>query len=365
NGIPRIMVVEDEGIIAQDIKNCLEGLGYSVPEVVFTGREAIQRAEELRPDLVLMDIVLKGEIDGIETASEIRRKYNIPIVYLTAYEDDKTLRRAKLTEPLVYILKPFEERYLRSSIEMALYKHKMETQLKQNERWLSTVLKSVGEAVIVTDDNARVQYMNPTAENLTGWKLFEITGKDIEDVFILIDEKTKEPVENPVKKVLSENIIIGRNNHTILISRDASELFIDYSASPMKDDKGRITGVVFIIQDISDRKRAELGLKESESKFRNLFDHATDAIFVQSLNGRIISVNNQASVLLGYTKEELCRLKFSDLINENITDNTFLIYSALKEKGSYIFESQYRSKGGSFIDVEISMQLIKLLDENV
>ena len=97
NGTPRIMVVEDEGIIAQDIKNCLEGLGYIVPDVVFTGKEAILRAEELRPDLVLMDIVLKGDIDGIETAAEIRKRYNIPIVYLTAYEEDRTVNRAKIT----------------------------------------------------------------------------------------------------------------------------------------------------------------------------------------------------------------------------------------------------------------------------
>jgi PAS domain S-box-containing protein len=359
------MVVEDEGIIAQDIKNCLEGLGYNVPDVVFTGREAIQRAEELRPDLVLMDIVLKGDIDGIETASEIRKKYNIPIVYLTAYEDDKTLKRAKLTEPLGYILKPFEERYLRSSIEMALYKHQMETRLKQNERWLSTVLRSVGEAVVVTDENGLVQYTNPTAEQLTGWSLSEIQGKDIEDVFVLIDEITRVPVKNPVKRVLAENRVIGRTNHTILLSREAKEIYIDFSASPMKDDKGRVTGVVFIIQNITDRKKAELAIKESESKFRNLFDHATDAIFVQSLNGRILSVNNQACNLLGYSKEELYNLKFSDLINENITDNTFLIFSALREKGSYVFETQYRTKYGLFVDVEISMQLIKLLDENV
>jgi len=359
------MVVEDEGIIAQDIKNCLEGLGYNVPDVVFTGKEAILRAEQLQPDLVLMDIVLKGDIDGIETASEIRKKYNIPIVYLTAYEDDKTLKRAKMTEPLGYILKPFEERYLRSSIEMALYKHQMETRLKQNERWLTTVLRSVGEAVIVTDDKGIVQFVNPTAELLTGWKLDEIKDRDIEDVIILVDEITKQPVENPVKNVIDENIVISRSNHTILLSRDAKEIYIDFSASPMKDDKGNTTGAVFIIQDITDRKKAEIALRESETKFRNLFDNATDSIFVQALNGRIISVNNQACRMLGYSKDELYRLKFSDLINENITDNTFLIYSALKEKGSYVFETQYRRKDGTFTDVEISMQLIKLLDENV
>ncbi len=365
NGTPRIMVVEDEGIIAQDIKNCLEGLGYLVPDVVFTGREAIARAEELRPDLVLMDIVLKGDIDGIETAAEIRRLYNIPIVYLTAYEDDRTLKRAKLTEPLGYILKPFEERYLRSSIEMALYKHQMETKLKENERWLNAILKSVGDAVIVTDEYGFIKFLNPVAEALTGWTMQEASGKRIYELLKLIDEDTREPMKNPIERVLAENIVIGRSNHTILIGRNGREISIDHSSSPLRDDKGRLTGAVIIIQDITERKISENALRESETKFRNLFDFATDAIFVQSLNGRIISVNNQACNLLGYTKEELGKMKFSELINENIIDNTFMIYSSLKEKGNYQFETQYKKKDGAYVDVEISMRLIKLLEEEV
>jgi PAS domain S-box-containing protein len=359
------MVVEDEGIIAQDIKNCLEGLGYIVPDVVFTGKEAILRAEELRPDLVLMDIVLKGEIDGIETAAEIRKKYNIPIVYLTAYEDDKTLKRAKLTEPLGYILKPFEERYLRSSIEMALYKHQMETKLKENERWLSAILKSVGDAVIVSDEYGFIKFLNPVAEALTGWTLPEVTGRRVTDLLRLLDEETREPIKNPIERVLSENIVIGRSNHTILIARDGREISIDHSSSPLRDDKGRITGAVLIIQDITERKISETALRESENKFRNLFDFATDAIFVQSLNGRIMSVNNQACKLLGYSKDELQSMRFSELINESIIDNTFAIYSSLKEKGNYQFETQYKRKDSTFADVEISMRLIKLLDEEV
>lgn len=365
NGTPRIMVVEDEGIIAQDIKNCLEGLGYIVPDVVFTGREAIARAGELRPDLILMDIVLKGDIDGIETAAEIRKKYNIPIVYLTAYEDDRTLKRAKLTEPLGYILKPFEERYLRSSIEMALYKHQMETKLKENERWLNAILKSVGDAVLVTDEYGFIKFMNPVAEVLTGWTMQEVSGKKVSELLWFIDEDTREPIKNPIERVLAENIIIGRSNHTILIGRDGREISIDHSFSPLRDDKGRLTGAVLIIQDITERKISENALRESETKFRNLFDFATDAIFVQSLNGRIISVNNQSSKLLGYSKEEFGKMKFSELINENIIDNTFMIYSALKEKGNYQFETQYKKKDGAYVDVEISMRLIKLLDEEV
>lgn len=365
NGAPRIMIVEDEGIIAQDIKSCLESLGYIVSGIAFTGREAIAKLESDRPDLILMDIVLKGDIDGIETAFEIKNKYNIPIVYLTAYEDDKTLNRAKQTEPLGYILKPFEERYLRSSIEMALYKHKMETLLKENERWFSTILKSVGDAVVVTDAEGIIRFMNPVAESLTGYSSEEALNSRIEEIVILLDESSDKIIYNPVNIVLKDDIIVGRTNHAYLESKNSKKIPVDYSASPIKDEKGILKGVVLIIQDITDRKISEKALKENERRYRNLFDFATDAIFVQSLDGKIISVNNKACELFGYSKEEFQNMKFSDLIVENITDITFLIYQSLKEKGNYQFESRYRCKDSSLKDVDISMKLIKIHDEEV
>jgi signal transduction histidine kinase len=124
----RILVVEDEGITAIDTSDLLQGLGYAVPATVFSGRDAVRQVEALHPDLVLMDIRLKGEMDGIAAAKEIRTRFDIPIIYATAYADDATLQRAKLTEPFGYVLKPFDERELRSSIEMALYKHRLERQ---------------------------------------------------------------------------------------------------------------------------------------------------------------------------------------------------------------------------------------------
>ncbi|MGA2668514.1 MAG: PAS domain S-box protein [Ignavibacteria bacterium] len=362
---PKILVVEDEGIIAQDIKNCLENLGYTVPEVVFTGTEAILKADELRPDLVLMDIVLKGEIDGIETAAEIRNRYNIPIVYLTAYEDDKTLKRAKLTEPLGYILKPFEERYLRSSIEMALYKHQMEKKLKENERWLGTILRSVGDAVVVTDENGYIKFMNPVAESLSGWNFKDAFGKKLDEIFKIVNEGTKTNVENPVLKVLQDNSVIGRNNHVALISKEGVEISIDHSAAPIRDDKGKVTGVVLILNDITDRRTAENALKESENKYRNLFDYATDSIFVQSIKGDILSVNNEACKLLDYTREELYRMNLSDIMIEDDSINFVKLTSILREIGSHRFETCYRKKDGTPVDVEVSIRLIRLLDENV
>ncbi|MBF0591352.1 MAG: response regulator [Nitrospirae bacterium] len=132
----RVMVVEDEWIIAASLKEMLEGLDYEVSSVVFSGEDAVKRAEADRPDIILMDILLRGEMDGIEAAGNISAFLNIPIVYLTSYTDDRTLQRAKETDPFGYIIKPFEKRELRIIIEMALYKHKMEKSLKEKSRQL-------------------------------------------------------------------------------------------------------------------------------------------------------------------------------------------------------------------------------------
>ena len=131
-GKPRILVVEDESIIAKDIENALKEMKYTVAGIAFSGEDAVKKAAETKPDLVLMDIVLRGKMDGIEAAEQIRTWLNIPIVYLTAYEDEKTLGRAKLTEPFGYLIKPFDERELHSTIEIALYKFETEKRLKES-----------------------------------------------------------------------------------------------------------------------------------------------------------------------------------------------------------------------------------------
>ncbi len=125
-----ILVVEDESIVAMDIERRLKSLGYQVVGHVLSGEEAVVRTDEERPDLVLMDIHLKGTMDGIEAAQKIRRLYDIPVIYITAYSDEATLERAKVTEPFGYILKPFQEREIHSAIEMAIYKHRSEQELR-------------------------------------------------------------------------------------------------------------------------------------------------------------------------------------------------------------------------------------------
>ena len=132
----RIMVVEDEKLVALAIESCLKNLGYEVPLTVSTGEEAVRRVIDVEPDLVLMDIRLQGAIDGVEAARRIKESFHTPIVYLTAYSEEQTLQRAKITEPFGYIMKPFEERALQATVEVALYKAMMQGKLRaQRTSW--------------------------------------------------------------------------------------------------------------------------------------------------------------------------------------------------------------------------------------
>lgn len=253
----RIMIVEDERIVAKDIQNMLKRIGYEVPVAVASGEEAVQKAAEIQPDLVLMDIMLKGQIDGVEAAEQIRATHQIPVIYITAYADKNTLQRAKVTEPYGYILKPFQERELNTAIEIALYRHRMEKKLRENEKWLSTTLKSIGDAVITTNAEGYITFMNPVARFLTGWQQEEALGKPLEDVFKTIDEETSEPIESPVTKVIREDVVVELSDYALLITRDGSEIFIDDSSAPIKDDMGNLIGVVLVFHDVTERKRME------------------------------------------------------------------------------------------------------------
>jgi PAS domain S-box-containing protein len=257
----QILVVEDEGIVAWHLAQRLQGLGHTVPMVVASGPEAVRQAAAIRPDLVLMDIHLYGEMDGIEAAAQIRAQSDIPVVYLTAYADEPTLERAKVTEPFGYVLKPFEERELQITIEMALYKHRMERRLREREQWLATILTSIGEAVLATDLQGRVTFMNPAAEALTGWKQEDALGRAITDVCSLNDETAQRPLEHPVIQALREGTVVGMSNHVSLRAPDGRVTPVTNTAAPIHDEKHNITGAVLVFQDMSVRKRAEEALQ--------------------------------------------------------------------------------------------------------
>jgi CheY-like chemotaxis protein len=163
----RILVVEDESIVAKDIQNTLVKLGYEVPATASSAASAYEKLEMIKPDLVFLDIKLKGEEDGIHIAEHIKEKYNIPVIFLTSYVDQTTLDRAKVTEPYGYIVKPFNESDLKTTVEMALFKFGRDREVRDREQRLVNALAKVDESIIIIDVDGRISYLNEKAENET------------------------------------------------------------------------------------------------------------------------------------------------------------------------------------------------------
>ena len=262
----KILIVEDDRVVARDISQQLKTFGHTVVGVTALGEQALPLTMETGPDLVLMDVRLEGAVDGIDAAEQIRQQCQTPIVFLTAYSDEETVKRATRTEPFGYLLKPFEDAQLRTIIEMALYKHAAEQKLRASERRFATTLSSIGDAVIATDAQGRVTFTNPVAEALTGWPQQEAAGRPLPEVFRIVNEDTREIVEDPGAKVLRLGTVVGLANHTVLVARDGRELPIDDCGSPIIDESGRITGAVIVFRDISDRRQIQEALRKTQAE---------------------------------------------------------------------------------------------------
>jgi len=253
----QILVVEDERVVAEDIKNSLQDIGYDVTAVVSSGEDAIKKAVEDKPDLVLLDIKLKGDMDGIAVANKIRSQTHIPVVYLTAHADEITLERAKLTEPYGYILKPFENKDLQITIEMALNNWRTKKRVKEDEKWFSWALWSVSAALIAIDRKGFISFMTPAAESLTGWNLEDVAGKTIMRVFNATADDVGKEIEDPVIKEIQNGRLEESINDMVLTTKDGTRRHVERSCSPIKNDQGSIIGTVMVFRDITEQKETE------------------------------------------------------------------------------------------------------------
>lgn len=232
---PSILVVEDENIVALDLASGLEKLGYSVAGIAANGEEAVELAETTKPGLVLMDINLRGEMDGVRAAQLIQDNFFIPVVLLTAYSDQATLERARATHPFGYLLKPFEERELEVAIQIAVYRHQMERAVRASEQRLHAMLSSIGDAVIATDSDRCITFLNKSAESLLGWSYDRAQRRLLSDV-----------LGAPVRGEGFRNIVRG-----------GEVIPVEIVDSPVLDSSGATTGYVTVARDITERLRAQ------------------------------------------------------------------------------------------------------------
>ena len=301
----RILIGEGDLVIAEDLRGRLNSLGYDVAGITSSGTDAVTRATALRPDMVLMDLDMGGPMDAMRAAETIRRQCGIPVVYLTANADERKLRRAKITAPSDYIIKPFAERELHSTIEMAFYKHRTEGRLKDSERRLAATLRVIDEAVIAVDNGGNILFMNPVAELLTGWNQAEALHRSLAEVFATSRDGQSVVSSDLIGQVLRRDAAVSRENHTILRSRDGSTISIDQSAAPMKDDEGNVIGVLLAFRDVEARRRSEESIRENERRFQMIARLTKNAVWEWNLREDTIWYSESFGSVFGYPPEAI------------------------------------------------------------
>ncbi|MEE9502781.1 MAG: PAS domain S-box protein, partial [Candidatus Aminicenantaceae bacterium] len=241
----------------------LESFGYNVTSITSTAREAIKKAKEQNPDLILMDIHLNGEINGLEAARRIRNCFDVPLVFITALPDDSTFQQAKLTEPFGYIHKPIEDKELYATVEMALYKHKMERKLKESEQMFRSIFESTNEFIHILDKDGKIIQTNPATIQQSGYKKNEFVGKGLAH-FLTPD--SKENFEEHFK-------FLRKKGHSRLelefVEKDGTVITVDCSTSAIRNKHGEVLSYVSFQHDITKKKEIE----QMKSEFVSQVSH--------------------------------------------------------------------------------------------
>jgi PAS domain S-box-containing protein len=247
-----IFIVEDELIVSEDIRQVLEGQGYSVAGIARSGESVLEILKKIHPDLVLMDIHLAGEMDGIDTAEQIRTHYHIPVIFLTAHEDESILARAKITEPYGYVLKPFNERELHSAIEIGCYKHRMEELAKEKERTIRILAEAIPDPIMLLDHNRQIIALNDAMAQRFGYNY----TKEYEDSAIHLD---RNGVFKSIESRINELIFSG---HLLKFEEQHGDEWFEISFILIPGSEGQHHSFFVQFHDITGRKKFEEQLKK-------------------------------------------------------------------------------------------------------
>jgi PAS domain S-box-containing protein len=312
----KILIVEDEIIIAEDIKMTLHELGYQIAGIIQNAKSVLTYLDSQIPDVIIMDIMLEGEMTGIELSKIINQKYDIPIIFCSAYNDNETVDKAVLTNPYGYILKPIEERELRATIKIALYKQEMTKKLlKSEERW-QFALEGSGDTVWDWDILANKVFFSKQWDVLTefsdtwqnygieSWKQF-IHPNDYKDVW----QKIKAHLADETQLFIAEYRIITNSGKIIWVLNRAKIMQRDKLKQPV-----RMLGT---ISDISERKKTEEYIIQSEKKYRNLVESMSEGIGIVDENENFLFVNDAASAIFGFSKPELQKMNLKDFLSND------------------------------------------------
>jgi len=361
--MPRILIVDDDVIISMRLEELLGSMGYDVVGVASSGKEGVEMAKKLHPDLILMDIVMPGEMDGIDAAEKIREDLDIPVIFVTGHAKDQLIERAKVAEPYGYILKPFQENQIKAAIDIALYRKEMDRQLQETHRelerkveqlklnekelkasqlWLNSIFNSLEEAVIVATPDRQFVNINEAAQRMFGYSVEEIANSSSELFHVDHDHYVE------FGKRIQEAFDIGKTaDFEFEARRKNGEIFpTEHTVSLLRVDDGEPAGMVSVIRDITERKLAEEALRESEEKYRSLITNIPDVTWTTDSEFKTNFVSPNAENVFGYTLKEIYEggdSIFPGRIHPEDAEKVERAFTKLFEKET-MFDVEYRIK---------------------
>ena len=356
----KIFIVEDEAIVAMNIEKRLQNSGYKVTGIASSSDQVLEKVEIEKPDLVLMDIKIKGTLDGIDTADLIRGKYNLPIIYLTSYTDEETFNRAKMTEPFGYLIKPFETKELTRIIEMALYKNEINKKLIANQHRFEIAVKAgntcvwellLDEKKLITDESF-IEFFRERSNSVI---------ISFSDWLKLFPEEDKYNFMKLIDKCHTANCPELFFEHKIINDVD-EEFWVTENAIVLRQDDGKPTRLIGATTDITDRKNSEIELSKSEQRFRSVFENSGVGMAIFQPGKPYSRVNNAFCSMLGYKEEEFLKMSFADITHpEDIAKSVGLQNKMIEGYENEIvnLEKRYLQKNGEVVWSSTTASLVK------
>ena len=306
----KLLIVEDEPIVALDLQQEVAEFGCEVVGVAESADEALMAVEDNLPDLALMDVRIVGSMDGIQTARLLREAYGVPVIFLTSYSDDTTTARAAREMPYGYLTKPFQSRELRATLEVALHKAKVDQGVRTARLKIASTVDGMHEALIMVSLDGEIQFMNSSAERLTGRTREYSSGRQLEEVLDVRDDRARlVPILNDrEQKVTIEEF--GLN----LRPADGGSQVVDLTVCPLADDAGRYRGYVITLRNADERLRAQA--IEGSVKEIDPFEAASLPMVQLDGNGHIVRVNQSLLRESGIAAESLVGRTLTGLSND-------------------------------------------------